>query len=192
MRGVTAVLLLSVPAIAEDGRPRFFPTRDAAVTYRVSGPATAGTDGDVLRIADLAAERKQRMDASPGSWTVIERATGTGLRVDDGSRTALRVPLNPAVMAQFGPPEHASLTREREERVAGLACTGWAYRSDEGSGRFCVTPEALPLRMEATIGGQTLRAEAAEVSLAPQDPARFRIPSGYQVREAVPPRGGRR
>ncbi|WP_376099063.1 hypothetical protein ACE7GA_10230 [Roseomonas sp. CCTCC AB2023176] len=175
MRAVVAVLLLlAVPAAAQDQRPRFFPTRDAAVTYRVSSPATAGTDGDVLRIAYLAAERKQRMDTAPGAWTVIERATNVGVRIDDGSRTALRVPLNPAMMAQFEPAEHAALTRGREERIAGTPCTTWAYRSAEGNGRFCVTPEGLPLRMEATIGEQTIRAEATEISLAPQDPARPR------------------
>jgi hypothetical protein len=191
LRRLLPFLLLAAPAAAQEPRPALSPTRDAAVTYRVTGPAGTA-EGDTLRIAWLAAERKQRMDAAPGLWTVIERNTGTGLRVDDGARTVLRVPLSPAVLAQFEPAPDAALTRGPEARIAGLPCTEWSYRSPEGSGRLCVTPEGVPLRMETTAGGGPTRAEATEVRLAPQDPARFQIPRGYQVREAVPPRGAPR
>ena len=92
-------------------------------------------------------------------------------------------------MAQFEPTENATFTRVGTDRVAGIACTTWSYRTVEASGRVCVTPEGVPLRMEATAQGQPARAEATEVRLAPQDPARFQIPRGYQVMEAVPPRG---
>lgn len=180
-------LLLTAPAFAQEDRPLLFPTRDAAITYRVTGPAGTGA-GDTLRIAYLVTERKQRMDAVPGTWMLIERATNTGVRVDDGARTALRMPLSPAAMAQFEPTEGASFTRVGADRFAGIGCTTWTYRTAEAAGRVCVTPDGVPLRMEATAQGQPTQAEATEVRLAPQDPARFQIPRGYQVMEAVPPR----
>lgn len=180
-------LLLATPAAAQD-RPPLFPTRDAAVTYRVTGAGSTGRDGDILRIAFLAAERRQRMDVQPNAWVIVDRAANVGIMVDEGSRTAMRLPLNPATMVRCEPTPDAAFTREGADRVANIPCTNWSYRTAESSGRLCITAEGVALRMETVFAGQPARAEATEVRIAPQDPSRFQVPAGYQVTEATPPR----
>ncbi len=184
MRRRLAALLAAVagPAFAQD-RPAVFPTRDAAVTYRVTGAGAASPGGDELRIAYLAAERKARTDGTPGIWTVVEHATRSGLMVSDAERRAMRVPLNPASLARTEPSPDARFERRGSDRIVGHACIVWNWRVPNGYGTSCITAEGIILRTEVTFAGSPARLEAVAVTLDAQDPARFRPPGGYEFRD---------
>jgi hypothetical protein len=89
------------------------------------------------------------------------------------------------------------LRREGTDRVAGQACTVWridppAGEEDEVK-RACITADGVPLRL---VSGEGSEAEtdyvATEVSYAPQDPARFRVPQGYRPLNVGAPPAQRR
>lgn len=81
--------------------------------------------------------------------------------------------------------------REGLDRAAGYACTVW--RAEDRAGNVtasaCVTEAGVPLRLVplAAAGQDQVGAglEAVAVSMAPQDPARFRVPDGYEVLDLV-------
>ncbi len=182
-----AVLALLAGAAAAQERPVFVPTRDVAVTYRVTaGPG----QGHELRMAWLVAERKLRVDAegAPG-WSVIDQRARRMLVVMEQQRTVLEVPANTGpggLSLPTEPPASARFTKDGTATVAGLRCTLWRYEDGDKRGETCLTADGVMLRSSGGQGSRTGTVEATAVAYGPQDPARFRPPPGFRSMQ-VPP-----
>jgi hypothetical protein len=182
-----AASLLAAPAFAQD-RPPAFPTRDAAVTYRIAG-------GGEMRMAWLAAEQRMRMDMpGQGMAMLLDLRGRKAFMVMDAQRMVMEVPVGQEHMAQAGQiPADARLTREGTDRVAGQACTLWRMEHRGQSAVSCVTAEGIPLRVRDGKGETAM--EATQVAIGPQESARFRPPAGYQsmqMPQGMPPQGAPR
>ncbi|MFC7475407.1 hypothetical protein ACFQS7_13635 [Dankookia sp. GCM10030260] len=183
---VLLLLLAALPAAAQD-RPVFTPTRDVAVTYRVTAGQGAGHS---LRMAWLVAERKLRVDAegAPG-WSVIDQRAQRMLVVMEQQRAVLEVPANTGpggLSLPTEPPAGARFTKGAAATVAGLRCTTWHYEDGDKKGETCLTADGVMLRSSGGQGSRSGAVEATTVAYGPQDPARFRPPAGFRSMQ-VPP-----
>jgi hypothetical protein len=180
------LLLAALPAAAQE-RPVLVPTRDVAVTYRV----TAGQgQGHELRMAWLVAERKLRVDAegAPG-WSVIDQQAKRMLVVMEQQRAVLEVPANTGpggLSVPTEPPASARFTRAGNDTVAGLRCTLWRYEDGDRHGETCLTADGVMLRSSGGKGTRTGAVEATKVAYGPQDPVRFQAPPGYRSMQLPP------
>ncbi|WP_431284790.1 hypothetical protein ACQW02_08260 [Humitalea sp. 24SJ18S-53] len=175
--------MLAQPAASQTA-PNMVATRDVAVSYRsIGGDAPPGT----LRMSWLAAARQLRTDVPGIGWSVADHRAGTGFMVVEEERRIL--PLPPQVVSrQLGPSPAATFTREGNDRVAGQGCTIWRYQEGADQGRICLTADGVMLRSQGTTGGISGGVEAVTVTYAPQDPAQFQPPEGYQRVQPRQPR----
>lgn len=169
-----ALVLLATPALAQDRPPAIFPTRDVAVTYRTS-------TGETVRMAWLAGERKMRMDMGPQGWMVVEQGEARAFMVMEQQRMVMQMAGGGALEAMREPGAAARFTREGADRVAGTPCTIWRIEENNHSARVCMTQDGVMLRTLGAGGNREAQIEATAVAYGAQDPARFRIPQGYQV-----------
>lgn len=153
--------------------PAMQPTRDVAVTY------TTGLSGSPLRMSWLVARHLSRSDIARGTWVLSDEVAHSSLAVNDPRKVVLAMPsIDPT---RIGMQPDASFTREGEDTVAGQGCTTWGIHAQGMDAKACVTVDGVLLRTDAL--GMTLT--ATEVMYAPQDPARFQVPTGYH-RQGTP------
>lgn len=178
---IAAALVAVLPCAAQaQDRPQIFPTRDVAVTYRVSGPAT----GAEMTMLWSAAQRLMRMNMPGGAgYMVADHANQRGFMVMEAMRMIMDVPMQQAAGYQKEL-ENARFTRGGTERIAGTDCTVWRYQGQAQSGEACITADGVMLRAQGNAQGQQGRMEATRVVYAPQDPSLFRRPQGYQAMQA--------
>lgn len=178
---LAALAATAAPALAQD-RPPPMPTRDVAVTYRVTG-------GREMRIAWLTGEQRMRVDMPDGQGAMIMDLKGRrAFMVVDAQRVVVEIPTG-GNMPQPGqiPPE-ARMTREGSDRVAGQACTVWRVQERDGRrSSACVTADGVLLRARGPDGTEGI--EATQVVYGAQDPARFRPPAGYRTEQMRMPPG---
>lgn len=166
-------VVLALPAAAQD-RPTLIPTADAAVTYRVTAPGAAPTE---LRMAFLTGQGLIRVDlAGDQGWILTDTRGRAGFLVIEGQRAVVELPPGRNAALSALPRENAAYVREGTDSVAGLPCTVWRVEERGRTARACLTADGVMLRAEGPQG----RMEAISVSRAPQDPARFVRPAGYQ------------
>jgi len=185
---LAAALLAALPLAAQaQDRPQIFPTRDAAVTYRVVGQ---GQQAEITMLWS-AAQRQMRVNMPQGmGYMVTDHQGQRGFMVMEQMRMIMDVPMEQAAghMREF---ENARFTRGGSDKVAGHDCTVWRYESSAGQGEACITNDGVMLRAQgAAQGAGTGRMEAVRVVFAPQDAALFRRPQGYQTMQmpqGVPP-----
>lgn len=178
-----ALALLLLPALAAaQERPSTLPSRDVAVTYRVSGVAADALPGGApgaLRLAWDAAGRRLRVGADGRSQAaIVDLAEGKAVILDEGSRTAITLPLgtrNAGSIALSG----ARFRRGGTERVAGHDCTDYAVQDPRGSGTLCFTADGVPLRGDGTWNGQAGRFVATRVEYGAQPDGLFHPPPGF-------------
>lgn len=171
---------------AAQERPPAMPTRDVAVSYKVDdAPPTVDT------VAWLASEGRIRTEGKSLINRVahlIDTRGGGVVVVVDADRTFQDLGKEAAVMTRDILPVQpaAKLTKEGADSVAGHPCTVWRIEP-EGEGdpdearRACVTADGVPLRLLEGSGAEASTLYVAtRVAYGPQDPARFRVPAGYQ------------
>lgn len=172
-----AALLLALPAAAQD-QPALTPMRDVAVTYRqIGGGGQPGMPSIV--IAWNAGSGLMRSEVPGMGWTVMDLRSGGGFVVMEQMRMVMDLPAGQVPQLQ-GQSSKASFRQEGTATVAGLPCTIWAVQDGPSQGRSCITEDGVMLRAEGAHQGQAGGMEAIAVSFAPQDPARFQRPPGYQ------------
>ncbi|MDB5373718.1 MAG: hypothetical protein JWP04_2360 [Belnapia sp.] len=178
-----AVTLAAAPALAQD-RPPLIPTRDVSIAYRTTAAPPGVPSGATMRMSWLVAEQKLRVDMPGGvGWSLVDQRSQKMVMVMERQRMIMDLPIEGGPGGLSIPsqaPDSARFTRAGTATIAGLACTLWRYEDTAGRGEACVTADGVILRSSGTHGGQTGTLEATEVAYGAQDPARFRIPSGYQ------------
>lgn len=175
---LVALLALAGPAAQAQDRPPLQPTRDVAITYRMTAGPQPNTE---MTMSWLAAQRLMRMDLPGGvGFMVADHANQRGFMVMEAQRMIMDVPMAQAAghMRAF---ENARFTRGAADRVAGTACTNWRYEAEGQNGTACVTEDGVMLRSQATAQGMQVTMEAVRVAYGAQDPSRFARPQGYQA-----------
>jgi len=166
-------IALSLPAQAQEA-PRLFPSRDVAVTYRVSG---AGPMQEVT-MAWAAAARLMRIELPGMGYTIADFAGQKGFMVMQMPQPmVMDIPMAQAA-AHMRALETARFTRLGADRVAGIACTNWRHESSQGSGTGCFTDDGVMLRSQGAAQGMQGGLEALNVTYGAQDVARFQRPAG--------------
>jgi hypothetical protein len=178
--GLTALLLagLAAPAAAQTRPPAVTPTRDVSIAYRI-----AGTTPVEMRISWLVARNLMRMDMGGGQgWMLVDTRAGSGVMIMENQRMIMDLPANQMPPTGMVESQTARYTREANARIANTDCTNWRVEDRGESARICLTTDGVMLRVEALSGDTAARGvmEATSVSFAPQDPARFTRPAGYQ------------
>jgi len=171
--GAMMAFTLSLPALAQEA-PRLFPSRDVAVTYRVSG---AGPMQEVT-MAWAAAARLMRIELPGMGYTIADFAGQKGFMVMQMPQPmVMDIPMAQAA-AHMRALETARFTRLGADRVAGIACTNWRHESMQGSGTGCFTDDGVMLRSQGAAQGMQGGLEALNVTYGAQDVARFQRPAG--------------
>jgi len=184
----TILLAASLPALAQD-RPAMFPTRDVAVTYRVTAE---GQPPGEMRMAWLAARQLMRVDMPGGQdWVVMDAAGGSAFMAMEGQRMIMDMPAS-GVSARMMPSADARFTREGPARIANTECVNWRMEEQGQATRLCMTANGVMLRTESLSGQGPRRGllEASSVAFGPQDAARFQRPAGYQSLQLPPGMSG--
>ena len=173
-----ALLVVPVAAQAQD-RPQIFPTRDVAVTYRVTGRGPAAE----LTMLWSAAQRLMRMTMPEGvGYVVTDHQNQRGFVVMEAMRAIMDIPLSQAGGFQRDL-ENARFTRGSTEKIAGHDCTVWRYQGQGQAqeGEACITADGVVLRASGAARGQAGTMQAVRLAYGPQDPGQFRRPQGYQT-----------
>jgi hypothetical protein len=166
-------IALSLPAQAQEA-PRLFPSRDVAVTYRV----TSGGPMQEIAIAWAAAARLMRIELPGMGYTIADFAGQKGFMVMQIPQPmVMDIPMAQAA-AHMRALETARFTRLGADRVAGIACTNWRHESSQGSGTGCFTDDGVLLRSQGAAQGMQGGLEALHVTYGAQDMARFQRPAG--------------
>jgi hypothetical protein len=167
----------ALPALAQD-RPPIYPTRDVAITYRVTGGQAQG-GMPAMTMSWLSAAQTMRIDMAGMGYMVADHRNQRGFMVMDQMRMIMDIPMQQALQ-QAGPSPNAAYRRTGSDTVAGLACTVWSYQDGGNAGTACVTADGVMLRAQGSSQGQSGGMEATQVAYGTQDPARFQRPAGYQ------------
>ena len=182
--GLAVALLAApaaVPAEAQD-RPRLEAGRDFNATYRLMG-----NENQRMSMSWRAADRTLRVDMGGGplgtGYLLHDRRTGSARMVLPEQRMVMTLPMDMA-SAQgipIEPSANARFVREGTETVAGLRCTNWRIEDGAHRGTACLTDDGIMLRARGEADGRSGGLEAVEVSVVPQDAARFQVPAGFQT-----------
>ena len=166
-------IALSLPAQAQEA-PRLFPSRDVAVTYRL----TSGGPMQEIAIAWAAAARLMRIELPGMGYTIADFAGQKGFMVMQIPQPmVMDIPMAQAA-AHMRALETARFTRLGADRVAGIACTNWRHESSQVSGTGCFTDDGVMLRSQGAAQGMQGGLEALNVTYGAQDVARFQRPAG--------------
>jgi hypothetical protein len=176
-----AAWLAATPALAQDRPPALTPTRDVAVTYRITG----APEGQTMRMSHSATQGLVRTDL-PGAmgWGVVDTRAGQGFLVMEPMRAIITMPGGQARPGVASPT--ARFTRAGTAKLAGLDCTVWRVEDQGRSGETCLTADGVMLRASGTVSGQQSGIEAVEVRYGALDAALFQRPQGYQEMQAPP------
>lgn len=179
------LLALASPALAQPT----LPTRDVAITYRVSGGAHEAIPGgipDVVRILWDAERQRILVEPQGRPQSLLVDLPAANVRViDSGLHSAMSLPvrakdLDPVRLRD------AHLTRRGPATVAGLGCTDYAVESRRGHGTICLTDDGVALRAEGQVNGHDGGFIAISVVYGPVPAKMFEVPRGYMTL-ALPP-----
>jgi hypothetical protein len=171
---------LAPEAVRAADRPVFPPSRDVAVTYRLSGQAEAGgTDPVTLDYsaglqklrADLGASRDVIVDLRDKSLAVLLPQQHLAIKTGAGREIDRLMTL----------PDTAAMHRAGADRVAGYACTIWRVTTKDLNGTLCITDDGVPLRGHGTDAkNRSSGFEATQVVYGPQPADLFEVPAGLR------------
>ena len=184
MRALVLIALIAVGGAGPD-RPVVPPRRDAAVTFRVTGAAAAlipqldggAAPGEMVMRWNTAGRLRLEAEGRP-QVLLLDTGTLSAHIVDSTLRSAIALPIKQRDMDAILLTQ-ATVSRLREDKVAGLACTVWQVHGRQGEGTICLTADGVPLRAEGTVDGKQGSMVATSVQLEPQPLGKFAVPAGY-------------
>jgi hypothetical protein len=180
IRLILALLLL--PSLAWAAAPRFLPTRDSVITYRLSGsdPRVPGT----LAVHSSADLGRLRVDGVPLGYVLIDTRAERVELVMPQPRLVFELPPGAGITQDFLLGPDLRFTRTGRARILGRACTTYDVTADHGRahGRVCLTEDGLLLRGEGVgADGRTASIEATEIRQTPQPVGLFSPPDTYRM-----------
>lgn len=168
--------LFSMPALAQQAPRDLRPSRDVSVSYTLNG----GSQVFMTQSWDAANKRLRMTTQGEPGWMLIDFAGGKSYMVVDRTRRYLTQPERSGAPDPLSLPPAARLTRAGTGRVAGQPCTDWRVESVQLNATLCITADNVLVRMVQRRPDGEARLEAKEISFTRADPARFRVPDGYQ------------
>lgn len=187
---IVALLPITLPtgqAAAADGL--LAPKVDYSATYRID------PDGHVMTMAhhDGTIRMEMAQDGEtitmllePLAHRLIMFMQGMAIAVDTRTAGAGGISAKPG-LSPGDVVGGSSLTSGPlgTKTIAGYQCTVYAAvcrgGGEESHSKVCLTPDNVMLESVSTDQGRPFTMIATEVSIAPQDPARFSVPAGVQV-----------
>jgi ribosomal silencing factor RsfS len=181
MRFVTilvALAALAKPVMAQNAPANLRPTRDVAVTYRVT---SSWEPTHQMRMAWAAAARKMRVEKlGEREWTLLDQNAGSAVTVMEAQRMIMTVPSSTAAAMIQTIQADARFARKGTTQVAGTSCTDWEVTVPQGKSVVCITEDGVMLRSVATAEEEdAFRMEATSVQYSPP-PTFFIVPQGYR------------
>ncbi len=178
-----AAALAGAQAARAEAPPALLPTRDAALSYRVTDARNGHTM--MVRAYVKAGAGLVRVDAEgmPG-YAILDRAARLLTVVMPAAHGYLRIPIGSGADHFIAQAEGLRFRRIGTETVAGLSCTEWSMTdkrggAERGSGNACITADGLVLRVRGTGDGVGGSVVATAVEEAPQPAALFAVPAGF-------------
>ncbi len=181
MRTLAALLLFATPALAT---PRLVPARDVTVAYSV-----APKDHQPIQVTVA-------IEGGGEHLRIASESLPTSFLVDRGAhRLAILLPLlklySTVGTGRFDPQEtvlkDARFERHGARRLAGLACTDWSARSEQGTASACITEDGVILAgTAADKHGPLGSVRATNVHYGALPKMLFRLPSGYRDAGKLP------
>lgn len=154
------------------------PTRDVTISYVLNNSAQPY----MTQSWDSRGQRLRMTTQGEPGWMLIDFGQGHAYVVVDATRRYFAQPERRDVPDPMSLPPDARLTRVGTDRVAGQPCTDWRVESTQlSNATLCISADNVLLRMIQRRPQGEARLEARSVSFTAADPARFRIPPGYQA-----------
>ncbi len=184
-RLVLAALILALPMLpaAADEHPRLLPSRDVAVTYRVTGDAAHMANAPPVStvrasFAVVGGCLRLEADGQP-AYLLVDRAARQMLVVLPAQHSFMALPYDASRALRFED-DDAHLSRRGRSTVAGLSCTEYDVQTAHAQGSACLTDDGVLLRAQGmTAENRGGGLEATNVSYAPQPKAAFIPPAGF-------------
>jgi len=177
---VLATMPVRAPPLAQE-RPINLPTRDVAVSYRVSGRAAQQVHA--IRVRFIAALRQLRVETDERAiaFLLVDPTARTAKMVLPGAHHFVDLPLARDKRAALLFGNALGYTRRGRARVAGYDCTVWDVRAGADAATACITADGVLLRAQGKTGdlsGSEL--QATKVEYAVQPAALFRLPADFR------------
>jgi hypothetical protein len=190
---VAAVLALAAiaplaPAHAAD-RPQFPPTRDVAVTYRITTGESEGGPHEAS-LAFSAALLKLHAEVGGMGAMIIDVRQRSMVIVMTQQHMAMRLPAGDQIDRAMAYGGDGSVVRVGTDRVAGYPCTVWRFTGKDGSGTGCLTDDGVPLRGQSNDARNKGGFEAIRVAYGPQPASLFEVPAGVKTMDMPAGMGG--
>ena len=175
---LAALLALPTPATAQQ-RPSFPPTRDVAVTYRISIAAPGVPHAFEMRFS--ARTERARLDADLPAYVLVDLKAHRASIVMDRLGVMVDTPPEAGLEQALVLEDGKRFIRRGSDVVAGLRCTIWEVVADAASGTACVTADGVVLRASGhDRQGRAGSLEATRVTYGRQPEALFVPPPNVQ------------
>ena len=181
------LVLAPLPLFAMSARgawpgPPILPRHDVAVVYRISSP---GRPVQTWRVRYRAQDRLGRAasldGATGGSVILLNIPAGQAEIVLPQMHALVDVPGVSAMMEQVLSTRQARFTKLGTDEIAGHRCTKYLVLKRRGDGTACITRGGVVLEAQGQDSKGSVSVRAVSLTEAPQDPALFAPPSGYQA-----------
>lgn len=196
--GMTAVAMgiasgHDIPAARADDpasvHPPLTPTRDVQVDYNVQPDGVP--EPKAVRTWFAYNGGLMRIDSPQGMGeTVLNRMTRQVTIIINTQKIYSQLDARYGISNPFLLDLSMSFSRKGTSSIAGVACTEWDVRTDQGTAVACVTEDGVILR-EVGVDGDGLkgRIEAVHVVYGPIALDMFQPPANYRRIDPLPPPG---
>jgi hypothetical protein len=178
---VAVLMIAGFAATAEaSDSPRYWPNRDAAITYRSTGSDPTVPPNLIIRY--FAAGQRLRIEGGPLGYLLVDRTMERIELVMPQQHLVMQMPQGGGITDGFILGNHLQFNRTGQDTVLGRACTLYDVTAERARGKVCLTADGLLLRGEGQgRDGRKASIEATAVALATQPAGLFSPPEGYLV-----------
>ncbi|MGH7101257.1 MAG: hypothetical protein ACREFJ_02585 [Acetobacteraceae bacterium] len=174
---IGAVLFQPHGAAAAATAPQLLPLRDVKVQYTVTAPGRAPHEYDLSFSAE--SERLRIDDPARGLWFLVDLRDPSAVIVVPQMHVVVTEPDLASLAAILGRAETAEFKPIGEATIAGLRCTRYLVRSQQVSGKACLTRDGIALAASGQDSHGSARAVADRVIEAPVPAESLVQPPGF-------------